>query len=67
MLRPFGVSLLLASGLAITAGPALAVETVVTQVDKRRLKGGVRRSGNHPLDTVQLHTYIGCMATPSRS
>ena len=34
MLRPFGVALLLASGLAITAGPALALETVVTQVDK---------------------------------
>jgi hypothetical protein len=34
MLKPFGAALLLASGLAITAGPALALETVVTQVDK---------------------------------
>ena len=34
MLKPFGVALLLASGLAITAGPALALQTVATQVDK---------------------------------
>ena len=34
MLKPFGVALLLASGLAFTAGPALALQTVVTQVDK---------------------------------
>jgi hypothetical protein len=30
----FGAALLLATGLAITAGPALALQTVVTQVDK---------------------------------
>jgi hypothetical protein len=34
MLKAFGVALLLASGLAITAGPARALEIVVTQVDK---------------------------------
>ena len=34
MLKTFGVALLLASGLAITAGPALALQAVVTQVDK---------------------------------
>jgi hypothetical protein len=34
VLKPFGVGLLLASGLAFTAGPALALQTVVTQVDK---------------------------------
>ena len=34
MLKTFGAALLLASGLAITAGPALALDTVVTQVDK---------------------------------
>ena len=34
MLKTFGAALLLASGLAITAGPALALQTVVTQVDK---------------------------------
>ena len=34
MLKTFGATLLLVSGLAITAGPALALETVVTQVDK---------------------------------
>jgi hypothetical protein len=32
--KPFGVALLLASGLAFTAGRALALQTVVTQVDK---------------------------------
>lgn len=36
MLKPFGVALLLASGLASIAGPALALQTVVTQVDKNR-------------------------------
>ena len=34
MLKTFGAALLLASGLAITASPALALQTVVTQVDK---------------------------------
>ena len=34
MLKTFGAALLLASGLAITADPALALQTVVTQVDK---------------------------------
>src|SRR6266481_1040079 len=34
MLKTFGAALLLASGLAITAGPALALQTVVTQVNK---------------------------------
>ena len=34
MLQPFGAALLLAFGLAITTGPALALQTVVTQVDK---------------------------------
>ena len=34
MLKTFGAALLLASGLAITAGPALALQTVVTQADK---------------------------------
>ena len=34
MLKTFGAALLLASGLAITAGPARALQTVVTQVDK---------------------------------
>lgn len=34
MLKKFGAALLLASGLAITAGPALAMQTIVTQVDK---------------------------------
>ena len=34
MLKPFRVMLLLASGLAITATPALALETIVTQMDK---------------------------------
>ena len=34
VLKTFGAALLLASGLAITAGPALALQTVVTQVDK---------------------------------
>ncbi len=34
MLKTFGPALLLACGLAITAGPALALQTVVTQVDK---------------------------------
>ncbi len=33
MLKPFG-AVLLACGLATTAGPALALQTVVTQVDK---------------------------------
>jgi hypothetical protein len=32
--KTFGAALLLAAGLAITAGPALALQTVVTQVDK---------------------------------
>ncbi len=36
MLKAFGAALLLASGSAITAGPALALETVVTQVDKNK-------------------------------
>ncbi len=34
MLKTIGSALLLASGLAVTAGPALALETLVTQVDK---------------------------------
>jgi hypothetical protein len=34
LLKAFGAALLLASGLAITAGPALALQTVVAQVDK---------------------------------
>jgi hypothetical protein len=34
MLKTFGAALLLTSGLAITAGPALAMQIVVTQVDK---------------------------------
>ena len=34
VLKPFGAALLLASGLAIAAAPALALETVVTKVDK---------------------------------
>ncbi|MGA7260591.1 MAG: hypothetical protein WBX30_06820 [Stellaceae bacterium] len=34
MLKTFGAVLLVASGLAITAGPALALQTVVTKVDK---------------------------------
>jgi hypothetical protein len=34
VLQPFGAALLLAFGLAITTGPALALQTVVTQVDK---------------------------------
>ena len=34
MLKTFGAALLLASGLVITAGPALALQTIVTQVDK---------------------------------
>jgi hypothetical protein len=34
MLKTFGAALLLASGLAIAAGPALALQTLVTQVDK---------------------------------
>ena len=34
MRKAFGAALLLASGLAITATPALALQTVVTQVDK---------------------------------
>ena len=34
MLKTLGAALLLASGLAITATPALALQTVVTQVDK---------------------------------
>jgi hypothetical protein len=34
VLKTFGAALLLASALAISAGPALALQTVVTQVDK---------------------------------
>jgi hypothetical protein len=34
MLKAYGAALLLASGLAIIAAPALAMQTVVTQVDK---------------------------------
>jgi hypothetical protein len=34
VLKNLGAALLLASGLALTAGPALAMQTVVTQVDK---------------------------------
>ena len=34
VLKTFGAALVLASGLAITAAPALALQTVVTQVDK---------------------------------
>src|SRR6201998_807727 len=34
VLKTFGIALLLASGLAINAAPALALQTVVTQVDK---------------------------------
>jgi hypothetical protein len=34
VLKVFGVALLLASGLAITAGPAFALQALVTQVDK---------------------------------
>lgn len=34
VLKTFGAALLLASGLAITAAPAFALQTVVTQVDK---------------------------------
>jgi hypothetical protein len=34
VLKTFGAALLLASGLAVAAGPALALQTVVTQVDK---------------------------------
>jgi hypothetical protein len=34
VLKISGAALLLASGLAITAGPALALHAVVTQVDK---------------------------------
>jgi hypothetical protein len=34
VLKTFGAALLLASGLAINAAPALALQTVVTQVDK---------------------------------
>jgi hypothetical protein len=34
VLKTFGAALLLASGLAITAGPSLALQTIVTQVDK---------------------------------
>jgi hypothetical protein len=34
VLKTLGAALLLATGLAITAGPAFAMQTVVTQVDK---------------------------------
>ena len=34
MLKTFGAALLLASGLAITAAPARALQIMVTQVDK---------------------------------
>jgi hypothetical protein len=34
VLKAFGTALLLSSGLAMTAAPALAMQTVVTQVDK---------------------------------
>ena len=34
VLKTFGAALVLASGLAITAAPAFALQTVVTQVDK---------------------------------
>lgn len=34
VLKPFWAALLLASGLAAAAAPALALQTVVTQVDK---------------------------------
>jgi hypothetical protein len=34
VLKVFGAALLLASGLAITAGPAFALQAIVTQVDK---------------------------------
>lgn len=34
MLKSFGAALLLTSGLAVTAAPALALQVVVTQVDK---------------------------------
>ena len=34
MLKTFGAALLLASGLAVTVDPALALQAVVTQVDK---------------------------------
>jgi hypothetical protein len=34
VLKPFGAALLLTSGLTIAAGPAFALEAVVTQVDK---------------------------------
>src|SRR5260221_10183267 len=34
MLKAFGSALLLTSGLAITAAPAFALQTVVTQIDK---------------------------------
>ena len=34
MLKTFGAALLVASGLAITAAPALALQAVVTQLDK---------------------------------
>jgi hypothetical protein len=35
MLKTFGAALLPAAGLAIIAGPAFALQTVVTQVDKK--------------------------------
>lgn len=34
MLKHFGVAMLLISGVVVTAGPAMALQTVVTQVDK---------------------------------
>ena len=34
MLKTLGASLLLVSGVAIAAAPAVALQTVVTQVDK---------------------------------
>ncbi len=34
MLKSVGAALLLAAGLAVTAGPAMAMQTIVTQVDK---------------------------------
>ena len=63
MLKTFGAALLLASGLAITAVPACALQIVVTQVDKNADGSAAGTPGAEAL--VSKQALIGSLVTPS--
>src|SRR5882762_5533452 len=59
VLKTFGAALLLASGLAITAGPALALQTIVTQVDKNADGSVTPGESKATADFVTVYNFYG--------